>query len=103
MQNSWGLKGEIVADMYKNTIVVTPFGKSKETIDVSKLAADFSGHGGGDNRMVEEFVDMLLNGTEMPKSMTSLDVSIESHYVAIAAEQSRLNDGNIVLLDTLRK
>ncbi len=102
-QKFMGTKGEIIADLSKNTINVTTFGGKTEVIDVSKLAADFSGHAGGDSRMVEEFLDMVAEGKEPQGNITSIDRSMESHYCALAAEKSRLNDGEVVKLDTLRK
>lgn len=98
-----GTKGEIIADMTENTIQVTKFGeKTTEVIDISKLANDFSGHGGGDKRMMEEFLDMLLEGRQPDGRMTSLDQSLESHFAALAAEQSRLNGGEVIYLNSLR-
>ncbi len=98
-----GTKGEIVADMSENTIKVTTFGGKTEITDVSKLATDFSGHAGGDNRMVEEFLDMIIEGTEPTSAITSVEHSVESHYCALAAERSRLAGGAVINLDTLRK
>lgn len=97
-----GTHGDIIANMNTNTIDIGVFGQEHEIIDVSKLAADFSGHGGGDNRMVEEFLDMLINGTEPTGAMTSLERSLESHYVALAAEASRLQGGSPIAIDTMR-
>ncbi|WP_461815643.1 Gfo/Idh/MocA family protein [Faecalimonas sp.] len=98
-----GTKGEIISDMTENTIKITVFGqKNTEVIDISKIASDFSGHGGGDNRMVEEFLDMLLNETGPTKRTTSLEESVESHYCALAAEESRINGGQVVSLDKYR-
>ncbi|WP_230399023.1 Gfo/Idh/MocA family protein [Novisyntrophococcus fermenticellae] len=102
-QKFMGTKGEIVADLSENTIKVTPFGKKTEVIDVSKLATDFSGHAGGDSRMVEEFIDMIAKGTEPEGNMTSIEHSMESHYCAIAAEKSRLANGAVIDLETLRQ
>lgn len=96
-----GTKGDIVADMLHNTIDVCAFGKSHEIIDVSKLAADFSGHGGGDKRMVEEFIDLLISGKEPGSAITSLDRSVESHLIALAAEKSRVNGGECVPIASL--
>ena len=53
--------------------------------------------------MVEEFLDMLLAGKEPEKSMTTLERSLESHYIALAAEQSRLDGGNVVDMDEIRR
>ena len=79
------------------------FGKEPEIIDVSKLSDDFSGHAGGDNRMVEEFLDMIREGREPEKSMTTLERSVESHYIALAAEKSRLKGGRIVEMEEIRQ
>lgn len=98
-----GTKEEILADLHENTIQVQEFGKEPEIIDVSKLSDDFSGHAGGDNRMVEEFLDMIREGREPEKSMTTLERSVESHYIALAAEKSRLEGGRIVEMEEMRQ
>ena len=98
-----GTKGEILADLHENTIQVQEFGKEPEIIDVSKLSDDFSGHAGGDNRMVEEFLDMIREGREPEKSMTTLERSVESHYIALAAEKSRLEGGRNVEMEEMRQ
>lgn len=98
-----GTKGDIIADMQYNTIDIGRFGEAREVIDVSKLATDFSGHAGGDNRMVEEFMDWIISDGEAPKSITSVDHSMESHYIALAAEKSRVEGGACIALDSLRK
>lgn len=97
-----GTKGEIIADMSTNIIKVTKFGEDTEEIDVSRIASDFSGHGGGDNRMVSEFLDLVINDKEPTSAITSVEHSVESHYCALAAEKSRLNGGQVVELDTFR-
>lgn len=100
-----GTRGEIEADMTSsvNTIRITEFGKDTEIIDVNTLSNDFSGHGGGDNRMVEELIDMIIDGNGPNNRTTSVDKSVESHYVALAAEESRVNGGKVIQIDTLRK
>ncbi len=64
-----------------------------ETIDVASLSDDFSGHGGGDDRMVVEFLDIISGEKEESSYVTSLNRSLESHYCALAAEYSRTHDG----------
>lgn len=105
-----GTKGELIVnmdsnDMDQNVIEVNLYGKKviHEEIDVTSLAEDFSGHGGGDNVMVEEFMDILLGNREESASITSLEKSVESHYCALAAEKSRLNGGMVVKIDSMRK
>ncbi|MCH3971216.1 MAG: Gfo/Idh/MocA family oxidoreductase [Oscillospiraceae bacterium] len=96
-----GTKGDIIADLGKNTIDIGVFGKKRDVIDVSKLAEDFSGHAGGDNQLVREFLDMELDG-KVASNITSLERSMESHYIALAAERSRLRDGAVVTLEEMR-
>ncbi|MEG0963703.1 MAG: Gfo/Idh/MocA family oxidoreductase [Lachnospiraceae bacterium] len=97
-----GTKAEIVADMKANTISITEFGKDTKVIDVTKIATDFSGHGGGDNRMVEELLDMIIEEKEPNNRTTSVEQSVESHYVALAAEKSRLAGGQVVAMEEMR-
>ena len=88
-----GTRGEIIADMRSNTIQVMPFGGKEEMIDVRTLASDFSGHGGGDARLVREYVEFLRGECPMTRTMTSIGRSVESHLVALAAEESRKKGG----------
>ncbi len=97
-----GTKGEIFADMEKDLITIMPFGGEEEVIDIRKLATDLSGHGGGDIRMVEDYLD-VLEGKPMPTAMTTISRSVESHYVALAAEASRLKDGQVIVVDEFAK
>lgn len=97
-----GTKGEIVARLHDNIIEVRPFGKEEETIDVSQLSDDFSGHAGGDNRMVLEFLEMIGEGKEPGLAMTTLEKSLESHFVALAAEMSRTSGGTLIHLEDVR-
>lgn len=98
-----GTLGEVSADMKSNTIRVTRFGKGTEIIDIAALASDLKGHGGGDSGIISDFLEMLISGTEPNERTTTLAASMESHYVALAAEQSRLNAGAVVSIDTLRQ
>ncbi|MBQ8201959.1 MAG: Gfo/Idh/MocA family oxidoreductase [Clostridia bacterium] len=93
-----GTGGEIYADMERNMIRVHSFGGEAEEIDVRKLTKDFSGHGGGDARMVSDFLDVLA-GKPASAALTTIDRSVESHYAALAAEKSRLQGGQVVVLD----
>ena len=93
-----GTHGEITADLHKNQIWVMPYGGEDYCIDVRKLASDFSGHGGGDHRMVEEFLDVVSGRIAPTVRHTSLQDSMESHFMALAAEASRLADGRVVTI-----
>ncbi len=98
-----GTKGEIEADMKSNLIRVREFGKPEEVIDVKTLSSDLKGHGGGDSGIVADFLEMLLNGSEATERTTTLENSMESHFMALAAEESRLHGGKVVDLDEFKK
>ena len=92
-----GTKGEIEGSMEKNRIYYTPFGKETIEIDLTKLTDDFSNHGGGDVRMIRQFADYVMTGKKTD-SITDLSVSLESHYIALAAEESRKMNGKVMTL-----
>ena len=71
------------------------------TIDVSQMTQDFSGHAGGDSRMVEEFLDVVRGAAEPTSRMTTLEASVESHFIALAAERSRLEQGRSIPLSEI--
>ena len=105
-----GPKGELIVnmngdDIEHNVINVRLFDmkNTEYSIDVSELAIDFSGHGGGDNAMVEEFIDVLSGAKEESPYVTSLEKSMESHYCALAAEESRVNGGKVIELEAYRR
>lgn len=97
-----GTGGEIVADLKANTIDTVQFGGEHVVEDISLTNTDLTGHAGGDPRLINEFINALEDENYENSALTSLDVSVESHYVALGAEQSRLNDGNPVLIDSMR-
>jgi len=90
-----GTRAEIIGDMEKNTIEVLPFAGVKQLIDVNTLTSDFSGHGGGDARMLEDLLD-LVAGERTGGALTSISRSVESHLAALAAEESRLAGGKVI-------
>lgn len=91
-----GTLGEIVGDQYKNTVTVTPFGGESVVYDITEIADDLSGHGGGDNKMMSEMFEALDSQGDVS---SSIEGSIASHLVALAAEQSRKNGGVKIDLD----
>ena len=103
-----GTRGEVIVDMQpdekESKIWIEHFDpeRTKEIINVVELSEDFSGHGGGDNRMVEEFLDVISGEKSESTYITSLDRSLQSHYCALAAEYSRLHDGKPVDIETFR-
>lgn len=91
-----GTHGEIWAELEQKIIKVTTFGHPQEVIDVGTLTSDFSGHSGGDARMLENLLD-LISG-ERSDMLTNISASVESHLVALAAEESRAQHGKVIEL-----
>lgn len=85
-----GTRAELTGVMERSELEIRPFDGETETI-LLKNDASVGGHGGGDQGLMHE-VYLALNG-ETAKGVTYLDVSAESHYMAFAAEQSRLAGG----------
>ncbi len=79
-----GSEGDISGDM--ETFVLTNFRTRKQTLWKMKTDA----HGGGDQELVKDWVQAVA---QQDKSLLSsgIEVSIESHLMAFAAERSRLN------------
>ena len=59
-----------------------------EVEDVPVIARDSSGHGGGDFGIVRSFLNTLKGNPD--DSVTTARESLESHLLAFAAEESRL-------------
>lgn len=87
----FGTKAELYGHMEDNYIEVRPFGGEIRKINVDISKATLGGHNGSDFYMMEQLYNEL-NGIK-GKGVTYLDVSIESHLMSFAAEESRLDDG----------
>ncbi len=79
--------GEVGGNHHKNIIDVHKFGDEHHTIIYPKVVK--SGHGGGDFKLMEDFVKAVSK--EESEIKTSALTSVESHIMAFAAEHSRLN------------
>ncbi|HNZ50849.1 MAG TPA: Gfo/Idh/MocA family oxidoreductase [Bacilli bacterium] len=90
-----GTKGEIEGDMEGMTITVKVFGGDTWQIDVRELAKDFSGHAGGDKKMVRDFLANVRNN-EPIIGLTDIKNALESHFMALDAETSRLQGGKVI-------
>ena len=79
-----GSMGDIVGDM--NSFTHTDFRTGK----VTEWKQDTDGHGGGDWRLVADWIQAVSH--QDPSLLTStIDASIESHLMGFAAEKSRKN------------
>jgi predicted dehydrogenase len=94
----FGTGGEITGDLEENVITIRDF--SSRNIDTIRLAEPVSGHSGGDANLITDFVLMIRGqgGT----GRTSVRDSFESHFMAFAAEASRLDGAKTIRLDEFR-
>ena len=86
-----GTKAELVGVIENNSFEVRYFGGEVEKVTIDISAANVGGHMGGDYFMMNSLYK-ALNGEEAD-GITYLDVSIESHLMSFAAEESRINNG----------
>ena len=91
-----GTLGEVEGDLEENKLCVRRFGQPDEVIDLGATANEFAGHGGGDMGMMEYLCDLVARGGS--EGLTSVDASVESHVMALAAEASRLDGGRSIEL-----
>lgn len=82
-----GTRGEVRGAMEKNEIEVVDFVSGCK--EIISLEARNVGHGGGDYGIMHDFVRLVREGGAM-KGLTSVGISVQSHLIAFAAEESRV-------------
>lgn len=95
-------RGEIEADDSKRQIVVRKHVSSQaDTFEeqVIHIRTNGSGHGGGDDGIMEDFTAGFTGTAE---SRSSISRSVESHLMACAIEQARLT-GQVVDMEEYRR
>lgn len=87
-----GTEGELQGDMEEGWIRILDFvsGNTEEIL----LHTPAKGHSGSDERIMRDFV-RLLEGEAHTKSLTGAGISVDSHLMALAAEESRLTGKTI--------
>lgn len=87
-----GTEGELQGDMEEGRIRILDFvsGNTEEIL----LHTPAKGHSGSDERIMRDFV-RLLEGEAHTKSLTGAGISVDSHLMALAAEESRLTGKTI--------
>ena len=93
--NIFGTHGEIIGNLDKGIIEVKPFLSEDKTIEIDYKG----GHAGGDEKLIGAFEQFLYE--DQRKNESNLISALESHFVALAAEKSRINK-SAVNLDEFR-
>lgn len=95
--NVMGSHGQIQGNMESSTLEISDFASgNRTTLHVHTPAG---GHSGSDAAMMRDFLRALHSGGG---SKTSADASVESHLIALAAEESRLNGGKAINMNEWR-
>ena len=86
----YGTHGEIELNDIDDMLRISPFGGEQKVLPISKMIAESRnnsfGHGGGDYGMLDSLYQALEGNAT---AATSLEGSVESHLIALAAEKSR--------------
>ncbi|MGN0329925.1 MAG: Gfo/Idh/MocA family protein [Kineothrix sp.] len=90
--NLMGTRGQIRGNMEENRIVLEDFASGRRV--VTELKVPKGGHSGSDVSMMKDFVDLISSGGGR-ESVSAARESVESHLMALAAEESRLNGGRV--------
>lgn len=88
-----GTLGEIIGDIDTSKVRITPFGKEPKEIDIQSITGSIDSHAGGDHNIVDRFINTISSDNITIDTLTSIDASVHSHVMALAAEHSRLNNG----------
>lgn len=92
-----GTEGEIWGDSKENRVYLQRFGQTVQVFDPAVDETNFAGHGGGDAGMVRELCRMIREKDS--NALTGIEASVESHVMALAAEESRVCGGKSVNLN----
>ena len=102
----FGTEGEIEVREEDDTLVLRRYLEKPQVWKISQLVDEFGGqgngnHGGSDQRMIDNLYAIYT--TDKLNAASSIERSVESHYMALAAEKSRLNGGKLIDLTEYRK
>lgn len=89
-----GTKGELIG--YNERLEMKIFGGKSKLVFRGSAAA--SGHAEGDMRLISGFVKLLCGENSDLTNITTIDATVISHDIALAAEKSRKNGGEVIKL-----
>lgn len=89
----YGTAGEIEANDGDGIIKIKKFNGADRSVNTTELSPDLSGHLGGDNEMMREFLEFIENKKKNKTEERPEKDLVIGHVVCFAAEKSRLNGG----------
>jgi len=95
-----GSKGEINSKDFSGQLELRTYNPAK----IKKKRIRFRGlhHGGGDEYLLLDFARAVQSDDPNEKSLTDIKNCIESHLIALAAEEARLSD-KVINMETFRR
>ena len=90
-----GTKGEMIADFHDNHLIIKEHGTGRVEDIRLNVGVDILGHGGGDWKLLRDFLDIVRDGQGEAKTLA--ENSLASHLLAFAAEKSRLEGVKVTL------
>jgi predicted dehydrogenase len=84
-----GTKGELIG--YGTKLELRLFGGKARTVHT--FSPNIGGHIEGDLRLIDGFVKLLCGETADLTDITTIEATVASHDIALAAEESRKRDG----------
>ena len=102
----FGTEGELELYEIEDKIILRRFMEEPQVWKISELVDELGGqgeggHGGSDWRMFDSLYNIYFN--DKFSASSAIDGSVESHYMALAAEQSRLEGGKLIEIADYRK
>ena len=97
-----GTKGTLIGEFssFGSEIKITDHLSSEEESVNLGSTYDDKNHGGGDENMLKDIVQNLKN--DLTATQNSVHDAFESHLMALAAEESRENNGSMIEMDEYR-
>jgi len=97
-----GTKGSLIGEFssFGSEMTITDHMTSEEELVDLGSTYDDENHGGGDDNMLRDIVVNLKN--DLTVSQNSVQDALESHLMALAAEESRKNNGLMIAMDEYR-
>ena len=91
----FGTLGDIRGHVEKGELEINHFLKGEQQVIKIEKNLINSGHSGGDSRLTQDFLATVSGNSEANKS--SARVSLQSHFMAFAAEVSRRENRTVIL------
>ena len=101
----FGTEGELELYEIEDKIILRRFMEEPKVWKISELVDELGGqgeggHGGSDWRMFDSLYNIYFK--DKLHASSAIEGSVESHYMALAAEESRLNGGKLIEIEKYR-